>query len=160
MLHRGTARILLAMALLSPAANAAEGDGAPYRFSIATYAHYRSSSDHAGLPVLAALELRRPRDRFIGAALFENSFGQFSQFVYYGWTFPLPWIHEGVRLKLPVGLIHGYRGDHQDDIPLNQLGVAPAILPALGYQHGRWGGNVVILGTAGLLFSIDYAFGD
>ncbi|HKJ96010.1 MAG TPA: sn-glycerol-3-phosphate transporter [Gammaproteobacteria bacterium] len=137
------------------------GDHHTLYVQVASYVHYHSSPEHKGPPILGAAELHWPDDnQFMGAALFNNSFGQFSQFVYYGWQFPLDWIHTGLHLKVPVGFIHGYRGDHQGDIPLNRFGVAPAILPGIGYKQGRWGADVVMLGTAALLFSVGYEFGD
>ena len=37
--------------------------------------------------------------------------------------------------KLTGGLLHGYKEPYDDKIPLNDLGVAPAILPTLGFQY-------------------------
>jgi hypothetical protein len=56
------------------------------------------------------------------------------------------------------GLLHGYKEPYEDKIPLNQLGVAPAIVPALGFRY-KWfiaeanlGGLAVVTVTAGVRF--------
>ena len=37
--------------------------------------------------------------------------------------------------KLTGGLLHGYKEPCEDKIPLNDLGVAPAIIPASDYRN-------------------------
>ena len=56
------------------------------------------------------------------------------------------------------GLLHGYKEPYDDKIPLNGLGVAPAIVPSLGFRY-KWflaeanlGGLAVITFTAGVRF--------
>lgn len=39
--------------------------------------------------------------------------------------------------KLMAGLIHGYKEPYEDKIPFNGLGIAPAVMPALGARHDR-----------------------
>lgn len=61
-------------------------------------------------------------------------------------------------VKVPAGFIHGYRGEHRDRIPLNQLGVAPAILPAAGIEIGRTHVELVFFGDRGLMLAAGIAF--
>jgi hypothetical protein len=54
--------------------------------------------------------------------------------------------------------LHGYKDEHEDKIPLNDLGVAPAIVPSLGFKYkhlmleAHLGGLAVITFTGGLRF--------
>ncbi len=153
--------VLLALLALMPAQGiAGESPAAYYYLRVGAYVHFSSSPNHKGAPVLVAIERHWPDDRFLGLALFPNSFGQFSQAVYYGWSFPLPRIHEGVYFELAAGVIHGYKGEHRDAIPFNHSGIAPAVVPALGYRRERWGVDMALLGAAGVLFTLDYRFGN
>jgi len=87
----------------------------------------------------------------VGAAVFDNSFGQASQYVYGGFRFRPFESVQPLYLKLSAGLVHGYRGEYQDKIPFNDSGIAPAIIPSIGYCWNRFCSEVVIFGTAGLL---------
>lgn len=115
--------------------------------------HWRFSQDHK--PVfLAALEERLAHDRFCGVALFRNSFGQPSAYAYAGkqWNGVLG--TPKLFTKVSAGLIYGYKGKFQDKIPFNDYGVAPAIIPSLGWQfNAQESAQVMVLGTAGLLFA-------
>jgi len=61
-------------------------------------------------------------------------------------------------LKVTGGLLQGYTGQYRDKIPLNRLGVAPAIIPSVGAHYGPVAAEVVLLGfnaamlTAGVRF--------
>jgi hypothetical protein len=98
----------------------------------------------------------RPSGWFYGFALFNNSFGQFSQYLYLGKTFSLSKIYEPLRFKLSGGVIHGYKGEFEDKIPLNELGIAPAIIPSIGLNHDRLGVDLVFLATEGLMITVGY----
>jgi len=87
----------------------------------------------------------------VGAAVFDNSFGQASQYVYGGFRFRPFESVQPLYLKLSAGLVHGYRGEYQDKIPFNDSGIAPVIIPSVGYCWNRFCSEVVIFGTAGLL---------
>ena len=60
--------------------------------------------------------------------------------------------------KLTGGLLHGYKEPYEDKIPLNGLGVAPVIIPALGFRYRNFvmetnlGGLAVVMMTAGVRF--------
>ena len=153
--------VLLALMILMPVNGiAGENSASNYYFKVGAYTHYNSSPNYQGTPNLIAIERHRANEQFMGLALFPNSFGQFSQVVYYGWSFPLPRVHEGVHFEFSVGFIHGYKGEHRDAIPFNHSGIAPALLPGLGYQQAHWGVDMVLLGSAGVLFTLDRRFGD
>lgn len=93
-----------------------------------------------------------------GLALFNNSFGQFTQYLYYGWRFQPFDSAPGFYAKLTGGLIHGYREPYHKKIPFNHSsGWGVTAIPALGYQFTpQWSGQVNILGKAGLMFQVNY----
>jgi hypothetical protein len=87
----------------------------------------------------------------VGASEFNNSFGQASQYVYGGYRFrPLESL-QPLYFKLSAGLVHGYAGQYQNKIPFNNSGIAPVIVPSVGYCLNRFCSELVIFGTAGAL---------
>jgi len=118
-----------------------------------TYAHYSSSPDYDGPDILVGIEAVKANDWLYGLALFDNSFGQFSQYLYLGKSWNYHGMFEGFHTKLTAGLIHGYRGEFKDKIALNELGLAPVLIPSFGYKKHGYGADIIILGTAGLLFT-------
>ncbi len=89
----------------------------------------------------------------VGASLFANSFGQPTQYVYGGYRFR-PF--DGVQpfyIKVSAGLVHGYTGEYRDKIPFNSAGIAPAVIPSVGYCWNRFCSEVVVFGTAGALLT-------
>ena len=120
--------------------------------------HWRYSPDHK--PVfLAALEQRLQRDRFCGVALFRNSFGQPSTYVYAGRQWDGVLEQPKLFTKVSAGLIYGYKGVYQHKIPFNDYGIAPAIIPSLGWHINRESSaQVMLLGTAGVMFAYGQRF--
>ena len=97
-------------------------------------------------------------DWHVGLALFDNSFGQSSQYLYVGksWDFGESGHWYG---RVTAGLLHGYEDEYEDKIPLNGLGVAPGIVPALGYQYKRVFAEVQLLGLAATMVTAGFTFG-
>ena len=97
--------------------------------------------------------------RFCGMAVFTNSFGQGSTYVYVGKQWDGILGNPKLFSKVSAGLIWGYRNEHQDAIPFNRYGIAPAIIPSLGYAFTpNELGQVFLLGTAGLTFAYVKSF--
>lgn len=124
--------------------------------------HFSPSPDHAKWTHLVNVEIQSKYDRVWGAdrtlfgvALFENSFGQFSQYLYWGQSWDL---HPNVYAKLSAGLLHGYRGKYRDKIPFNRAEVAPAIVPAIGLRWGNVSLEGILLGGAAFQFALGYTF--
>jgi hypothetical protein len=120
--------------------------------------HFHPDDDHKQ-SVLLDTEYRFDRrwlegQPIAGLALFTNSFGQFSQFLYAGlqWR-PIPQ-HQPFYVKVAAGVLHGYRGEHQDKIPFNSTGFAPIILPSVGYCWVRYCTEAILLGGNAMLFSV------
>src|SRR5690606_37430414 len=101
-----------------------------------TYTHYNNKDTYSGGAWLVSLEVIKPNNHLYGLALFNNSFDQFSQYLFYGKMFNLNNIYPGLRAQLTAGLIHGYKGEYKDNLMFNEeLGVAPVIVPGIGYQN-------------------------
>ncbi|MGB5179270.1 MAG: hypothetical protein WBP44_11135, partial [Gammaproteobacteria bacterium] len=82
------ARLIFCLAALYPfTAQAEEEHWYNYdhlMFSAGTYIHYDPDDDHAGNRLFFSLEAVKANDWFYGLALFNNSFNQFSQYLYGG----------------------------------------------------------------------------
>jgi hypothetical protein len=127
--------------------------------TLAPYAHHwRYSPEHR--PVfLGALEQRVQGNRFCGLALFRNSFGQPASYVYVGQQWNNLMGYPQLFAKVSAGLIYGYKGAYQNKIPFNDYGIAPAVIPAFGYNLSKEHNvQVMVLGTAGLLFAYGHPF--
>ncbi len=122
--------------------------------------HWSDSDDHEGTPWLVGLELSPDNRRIAGISLFNNSFGQFSQYYYYGYKWRLNRIHEALEVKLSGGLIYGYVDEFEDRLDPNWNGWSPAIIPSVGWRQRGWGFDVAVLGTAGLMFLVGTDLGD
>ena len=91
-----------------------------------------------------------------GFAYFKNSFGQPSQYAYYGWRFRP--FDGGLFFKLTGGVIHGYKFPYNKKIPFNNKhGWGLTAIPAVGYDFNKnWGGQINVLGNAGVMFQLNY----
>ena len=127
--------------------------------TLAPYAyHWNYSPEHR--PVfLSAIDRHMAGNRFCGLALFRNSFGQPSAYMYVGKQWNQLLGNPQLFAKVSAGFIYGYKGKYQHKIPFNDYGIAPAIIPSVGYAFNREDSvQVMVLGTAGLLFSYGHRF--
>ena len=139
-----------------------QGNASPSRqwdLSLSPYAHHWSySAEHKNV-FLGGLDRYVQGNRFCGLALFRNSFGQPSAYGYVGQRWDGVLGNPKLFSKVSAGLIYGYRGKYKNKIPLNDLGVAPAIIPSIGYAFTpQDSAQIVLLGTAGVLFSYGHSF--
>jgi hypothetical protein len=142
---------------------AAEPAASPWRIAAWTVQtslytrHFDPDPDHNNDQNLIGVEAVFENDWLAGAAVFDNSFGQPSQLVFVGKTWPVL-RSEHWYFKLIGGLLHGYKEPYENKIPFNGLGVAPAIVPALGFRYRKvfmeanLGGLAVVTFTAGVRF--------
>lgn len=150
---------ILAVFVLLAAGNANAMDIAEWRFQTSIYTHHWSSDpDHVSNSKLLGIEFETTNRWIGGFAYFDNSFGQPSQYLYAGYAWPL-FKSEWAYFKLTGGFLHGYKDPYEDKIPLNGLGVAPAIVPAFGFKYKRVLTEVQILGTAALTWTVGFNFG-
>lgn len=120
--------------------------------------HFNPDPAHNNHQRLLNFERHAPDNKLIGFAVFDNSFGQPSQMFYVGkrWM-PLDKL-PGFYLKLIGGVLHGYKGEYRDKIPFNGSGVAPVIIPAVGWQTHRFAGEMILFGNSGAMWTLGYRF--
>jgi len=124
----------------------------PFYLETSVYTHhFHYNPEHDDHQHLVTAEWNITEQWLVGASAFDNSFDQPTQYVYGGYRFRPLESSQPLYFKLTAGLVHGYTGQHQNSIPLNGLGTAPAILPALGYCLNRFCSELVVFGVAGVL---------
>lgn len=165
---RGRLLCIIALALMCQSVLAdqeSEESGEPKGWHIDEWAiqtsiythHFDPDPEHVNDQNLLGVEAWMTNGWLVGAAVFDNSFGQNSQLVYVGYSWPL-FSSRYWYFKLTGGLLHGYKPPYEDKIPFNSLGVAPAIVPALGFRYkyfvaeANLGGLAVVTVTAGVRF--------
>ena len=126
---------------------------------LSPYAHHWNDNPEHKRVNLVSFDRYMPGQRFCGMALFTNSFGQGSAYVHVGQRWDGLMGQPHVFAKVSAGLIYGYRGAYKDKIPFNNYGIAPAVIPALGYQiNARDSVQVMMLGDAGFLLAWGLTF--
>lgn len=144
--------VLLAALLLGmPFAGATEADGDYWYLQTSVITrHWTPDPDHNNHQDLIGLERNRADGWVWGGATFRNSFSQRSNYVYAGKRYDLD--NSPIYFKVTAGALQGYHGKYRDKIPLNHYGVAPAVIPSIGAQFGRFGAEFVALGAnAGMI---------
>ena len=116
--------------------------------------HYNSSPDHKGHAWLIGVEWQAPSHWLAGASYFNNSFDQKCEYLYGGKSWPMGF--SSLYFKLVGGLLLGYKEPFENKIPFNHNGVAPGIIPALGYKKEKFSVQVNLLGTAGMMITVGY----
>jgi hypothetical protein len=118
-----------------------------YIFTSVYTKHFDSDPDHVNNQKLIGLEMQMTNNWLFGFATFDNSFGQQSEYLYAGYKWSL-FHSQHWYFKVTGGLLHGYKEPYEDKIPLNGLGVAPAILPTLGFRYKFFVAEVSLAGLA------------
>ena len=113
--------------------------------------HFNSDPDHDNTQNLILFEWNITENWLVGGAVFDNSFGQNSQYIYGGYRFRPFETLQPLYFKISAGIVHGYSGEFQNKIPFNGSGFAPVIVPSMGYCVNRFCSELVIFGSAGLL---------
>ena len=128
-----------------------------YFFTSLYTKHWDDDPEHVNHQKMLGGEAQMENRCVFGLALCDNSFGQASQYLYGGYTWDL-FGSELFHFKLTGGLLHGYEGRYQDKIPLNDLGIAPAVLPTFGFQYRSFIAELNIAGTAAFTVTAGFAF--
>ena len=145
--------------LLIAAGNASAMEIAEWRFQTSLYTkHWSPDPEHVNNSKLLGIEFETTTRWIYGFAYFDNSFGQPSQYLYAGYSWPL-FHRDWAYFKLTGGLLHGYKEPHGGKIPLNGLGVAPAIVPTFGLRYKRVFTELQILGTSAITVTAGFSFG-
>ena len=145
-----------------PDSLAVEGGEQPTKkwdLTISPYTHHWSNNPEHKQVILVALDSHVSGGRFCGLALFTNSFGQGSAYAYVGQQWDGILGNPKLFTKVSAGLLYGYRGAYKEKIPFNNYGIAPAIIPSLGYAFTpKDSAQVFLLGNAGVLFAYARSF--
>ena len=119
--------------------------------------HYDPKPEHVNHQNMLGFELETKGKQVYGLAIFDNSFGQKSEYLYTG----KKWHNfrsERMYFKLTGGLLHGYKEPYENKIPLNDLGIAPALVLTLGYQHKGLVIEFSQLGLSAGIITVGFAF--
>jgi hypothetical protein len=116
--------------------------------------HWHSDPAHVDHQKLILGEWNLTEQWLLGASVFDNSFGQPSQYVYGGYRWRPFDALQPFYVKVSAGLVHGYKDEFRDKIPLNHAGIAPVIVPSLGYCINRLCSELVVFGGAGVLLTL------
>ncbi len=119
--------------------------------------HYDPKPEHVNHQNMLGFELETKGKQVYGLAIFDNSFGQNSEYLYTG----KKWHNfrsERMYFKLTGGLLHGYKEPYENKIPLNELGIAPALVLTLGYQHKGLVIEFSQLGLSAGIITVGFAF--
>lgn len=146
---------LFAIALFAHAQEAA-GSGLKPRwvFQTSLYTtHFNPDPRHINHQRMLAFEHWSTENWTYGLSLQRNSFGQPTQYLFMGKLWRPFTSYPNLHLKLTGGLLHGYKGEFRDKIPLNKYGIAPGLVPSIGYSSKRFVGEVHFLGAAALMVS-------
>ena len=128
-----------------------------YLYSSLYTKHYDPDPDHVNDQNMIGLEVQTTDNRIFGLSLFDNSFGQESEYLYAGYKYRA-FNSDQWYFKLSGGLIHGYKEPYEDKIPLNDLGVAPAIVPTIGVQYKNFAAEFSQLGLAAGMITAGFKF--
>ena len=123
--------------------------------------HFNSDPDHTKYSWLVGLEWQSSSRWIVGGSYFNNSFNQKCEYLYFGKSWPLDFVSDSslfqnLYFKLTGGLLLGYKEPYEDKIPFNDNGVAPGLVPSLGYQYGDFNVQLNLLGGAGVMFTFGY----
>lgn len=114
--------------------------------------HFHPKPHHNNHQELIGAERNRADSYIWGAATFLNSFDQRSFYAYFGKRYDFG--NTPFYSRLTAGLIHGYRGEYRDKVPLNHYGVGPVILPSLGAHYKKAQADVVLLGLNAYIITL------
>ena len=126
-----------------------------WQLSPLTY-HFSQDEGHKRV-VMVGLEREHPSAQLDGVALFTNSFGQPTVYVYpWGGVYRNLGGINHLSFKWTAGLLYGYKAPYADKVPLNFKGFSPVVIPALAYEFKPgWTGQLNFLGVAGLMFQLN-----
>jgi hypothetical protein len=137
-------------------AGAAANESSRWYLTLSTYTkHYYPKPIHKYV-WLVGIERYDADNSFMGAAFFNNSFGQPSVYLYpWGQVYPNFWGYEKLTAKWSAGLIYGYVDPWEHKVPLNYNGFSPGFVPALSWKLGSgYEAQVSFPGGAGLMFHV------
>ncbi len=108
--------------LLIAAGQASAMEIKEWRFQTSLYTyHWSYDPDHVSNSKLLDLEFETTNKWIFGFGYFDNSFGQPSQYLYAGYSWPL-FKTDWAYLKLTGGVLHGYKDPYAGQNPVKRAG--------------------------------------
>lgn len=132
-----------------------ESDYVYFQTSLATV-HFHPKEEHNNKQNLIGIDYHWKSGYLLGASFFKNSFHQSSQFGYFGRQWDIPNTNDLLYVSLVGGFIHGYRGEHKEEIPFNDHGTAPVVLPLIGARYEHFHSQLIVFGLAGFTWTLGY----
>ena len=124
--------------------------------------HFSPQDEHVDDQNMFGMEFRMTDKWMYGLTMFDNSFGQDSEYLYTGYKWSLSDLstiqNNHHYFKLTGGLLHGYKDEFEDKIPFNGMGVAPAVIPTYGYQYKNYTTEVILGGISVMTVTVGYIF--
>lgn len=118
--------------------------------------HFDPKPEHNNHQDLIGADYNLADGWFYGGATFRNSFRQHSVYGYGGKKLELN--DTPFYSRISGGLIHGYHGKYKHKIPMNDLGIAPAIIPSVGVQVSQFNTEMILLGFNAMMVNVGYSF--
>ncbi len=118
--------------------------------------HFNADTEHKNV-VLVGIEREHANGKLDGLALFSNSFGQESVYLYpWGGVYKSVFGVQPLSFKWTAGLLYGYKEPYEDKVPLNYKGFSPGVIFGVAYEFKPgWAAQVNILGTAGMMIQLN-----
>ena len=132
-------------------------DGTRLSLQLSPYTRHNKFDEAHKTVVMAGLEREYPSGKLDGVALFKNSFGQPSIYIYpWGGVYPGIGGIQALSFKWTAGLLYGYKEPYQNKVPLNYKGFSPGAILSLAYEFKPgWSAQINALGTAALMLQLN-----
>jgi hypothetical protein len=162
--HMASAAVAQTTSPASPASSApaaapisAASDGTRLRLQLSPYTRHNKFDEAHRTVIMAGLEREYPSGKLDGVALFRNSFGQPSIYIYpWGGVYPAIGGIQPLSFKWTAGLLYGYKEPYENKVPLNYKGFSPGAIFSLAYEFKPgWSGQINLLGTAALMLQLN-----
>lgn len=120
--------------------------------------HYSQDSAHRDVYMIG-IEKQFPHGFILGGALFRNSFGQPTSFVYAARRLTGFTDMERLFAQIGAGVLYGYRGLYSHKVPLNYSGFSPGAVLSVGWQFTPiWSAQLNLLGNSAVMFQVSADF--
>jgi hypothetical protein len=119
--------------------------------------HFSNNPEHKNVYSLG-LERHHAGGFLVGGAAFRNSFGQPSAYVYAGRRFDAPVASvPQMFFQLSAGVLYGYRAPYEHKVPLNQNGISPGVVGAVGWTiTPTVSAQLNVLGDSGVMLQFSF----
>ena len=132
-------------------------DGTRLRLQLSPFTRHRTFDPEHKTVIMVGLEREYASGKLDGVALFQNSFGQPSIYIYpWGGVYPGIGGIQPLSFKWTAGLLYGYKPPYENKVPLNYKGFSPGAIISLAYEFKPgWSAQLNALGTAALMLQLN-----